>query len=267
MRISTLVPLAGANNTRDLGGMEAAGGKTIKPRRLFRSGALGGCTQEDLKALKAYGLRTIIDFRTATEREEQPDPDIAGVESVCLPIMDEDTMGITRERQGQDSVERMLRDLRLKGMSGQDYMAEIYGHMAVAPYSRRQYGRFLDLALSQEEGAVLWHCSAGKDRVGVGTAILQSALGTPWEAILEDYLATNDFTREFTAGALDALSKKSADPVLSQIVSALFSVEERYLQAVFDTIREEFGSMDAYLEKGLGLTPEKKARLRALYLC
>ena len=61
----------------------------------------------------------------------------------------------------------------------EEFMLKQYESLVHDEYSIKQYARFLDVLLHQNEGAVLWHCSAGKDRVGVGTALLLCALGVP----------------------------------------------------------------------------------------
>lgn len=71
----TRIPLESLPNTRDLGGIRTADGRSIRLRRLLRSGALAGISDADReKLLKEYNLKTVIDFRTDTEREEKPDP-------------------------------------------------------------------------------------------------------------------------------------------------------------------------------------------------
>ena len=67
-------------------------------------------------------------------------------------------------------------------------MLKQYESLVHDEYSIKQYARFLDVLLHQNEGAVLWHCSAGKDRVGVGTALLLCALGVPKKTIYEDFM-------------------------------------------------------------------------------
>lgn len=262
MGISTLIPLKGANNTRDLGGMRAADGRTIKHNRLLRSGALADCNADEQKLLTDHGLKTIVDFRTALERNERPDPQMPGVEAIILPILNENTMGITREKPKEGVAKDPLSDFKPVGPSGKAYMIDIYAKIAAYQESRNQYSRFLDYVLNHEEGAILWHCSAGKDRVGVGSAMLQSALGIPRETIMKDYLATNDFTKEF----VEDMQAKCTDPVMLEHITAVFTVEPAYLEAVFKAVEDEFGSVDAYLEKGLGLTPEKREKLKDMYL-
>ena len=62
-------------NARDLGGMRAADGKLIKPKRLIRSSCLYGASKKDAKTLlKEYSVKNVVDFRYSGEREEKPHP-------------------------------------------------------------------------------------------------------------------------------------------------------------------------------------------------
>ena len=92
-------------NTRDLGALKAADGRVILPHRLLRSGDLYHLSNEDQRVLlEEYHLTKVIDFRTEKERERRPDTVLKGVTYVQNPILDEETMGITRERRLLDEV-------------------------------------------------------------------------------------------------------------------------------------------------------------------
>lgn len=100
-------------NTRDLGGYTGKDGRTIRPRRLLRSGALGKCTEPDIRRLtEEYGLKTVVDLRTNGEKTELPDPEIKGVEFIHDPLLSDAMLGITREGQEQaDSLSAMILEL------------------------------------------------------------------------------------------------------------------------------------------------------------
>jgi protein-tyrosine phosphatase len=110
------------------------------------------------------------------------------------------------------------------------------------------------------------HCTAGKDRAGMGAALILLALGVPEEMVMEDFLLTNVYTeakiqRQLTFIWLVSLFR--SNPVA---VRPLLGVEPRYLHAGLDAMRERNGSIDAYLRDTLGLTDEKRERLRASLL-
>lgn len=271
------IELDNLKNTRDLGGYLTADGRRIREKRLIRSGALYGASEEELRKLtQEYRLRTVIDFRTAAERAGQPDPVPEGVTYVENPILQENMLGITREAgSGEQMFAQMFRQMTgRKGFDAAAYMEQIYTGLVREPYSRQQYRKFFALLAQQEEGAVLWHCSAGKDRVGVATACLLWALGVPEEQILADYCKVNEFTADMTETLLAGLVQKAQGAGLqeketaafSDCLRALLTVQEAYLLSVFEEMKQEAGGVDAFLERELGLDQERRERLAELYL-
>ena len=268
MKEITRIPLEGLHNTRDLGGFETADGRKIRPRRLIRSGQLSGMTEKDKQVLtEDYGLRTDVDFRTGQERTEAPDPRLPGVAYVENPILSDQAIGITREKDSEEDMMKLLvQQMSTSEKAAEEYMAGLYRNLVMDPFSRQQYRKFFGILLDQKEGAVLWHCSAGKDRVGVGTALLLSALGIPRETILADYMMVNTFTAEVVESRLEELNERLQNPQLIDCLRELMQVRESYLISVFQAIEDGYGTMESFLEKEMGLCAEKREQLREMYL-
>ena len=76
------------------------------------------------------------------------------------------------------------------------YVDKLYENLVVDEHASSYYGRFFDILLEADDRAVLWHCTAGKDRVGVGTALLLSALSVDRDTIIRDFVRTNEFVME-----------------------------------------------------------------------
>lgn len=269
------IPLKGLCNTRDLGGYRTADGRRIKPRRLIRSGALLDGTEEDLQILLSqYELKTVVDFRTGEERRQKPDPILPGVIYVENPILEEEAMGITRENEstsdGNAVVKKVIDTIRTNGSSPLEYMKNMYINLIKDSFSRAQYRKFFEVLLAQEAGAVLWHCTAGKDRAGVGTILLLSALSVSREQILADYLKVNEFAKKEIDLLMEFLTTGGESAVAVQeqadAVRLLFTVDEAYASSVFEVMEQECGSVENFLEQEMGLTAEKRARLKRLYL-
>lgn len=262
------IALSGAPNTRDLGGYETTDGLRIKPGRLLRSGELSRTTEEDRRILKEeYNLKTIIDFRTDTERLDKPEITIPGVASLHLPIIDESTLGITREKPAErEMFGDLFGELAKRKQSPEEYMASIYQSICTTDFSLKQYGRFFDVLLSQTEGATLWHCSAGKDRVGLGTALLLLALDIPRETIIEDYLFTGTCLQAEIDAAASLLAPKMPDIDTADLVQCLLGVRRSYIDTLFDTISGTGKSVPEFLRDTIGLDQKKMLDLKKLYL-
>ena len=259
------IPFHTLNNTRDLGGLCTMEGRRIKKHRLLRSGCLYNASKEELTTLvQDFNMKCIVDFRTDAEKRLKPDPQIPGVTYIENPILEESTLGITRENEdcpdGNLVVKKMIASMRQGEMTPLLFMENMYRNLIANPFSKKQYRNFFDILLDQEEGAVLWHCSAGKDRVGVATILLLSALSVSKEQIMEDYMKVNVFGKRDVDILMKQLDEGDKD------VRLLFSVDPAYAESVISAMEDECGSMDLFLEKEMGLTPKRRARLKELYL-
>ena len=255
------ISLQSLPNTRDLGALMTSDGRHILPHRLLRSGTLYHISIADQDTLiKDYHLTTVIDFRTKSEVLEKPDIVMEGVQYCDIPIVDEETTGITRSGR-LDEIIKSFKDIP------EDFVLNQYASLVHDAYSVRQYARFLDVLLHQEEGAVLWHCSIGKDRAGVGTALLLCILGVPRETIYEDYMKTNLYLDEEMNHMVRYLeSKMIVDNQTMDKIRLLYRVKEEYLDCVFETIEKEYGSVEQFMKKALYMNPKTIEALRKKYL-
>jgi protein-tyrosine phosphatase len=254
---STEPELAGVRNFRDLGGLPTADGRRVALGRLYRSGHLAHATAEDAVFLASLGLHTVFDFRNAADhRLEGPDVELPGVRNVGLPLSDpaDGAEFWKMVREGNlDQLRELLDEGRAAARMIASYRAIVRGRTA-------EHARVL-ATLAEGGVPALMHCSAGKDRAGLSIAVTLLALGVERDAILADYLESNAKHRRYkvrrTASSPDAHS-----PEVMELIAPLFDARAEYLQAAFAAIEETWGGVDAYLERGLGVTPEVRARLR-----
>ena len=242
------IALEGLHNTRDLGGLSAGTGH-VRPRRLLRSGMLAPATPEDLAVLRdTYDVRLVIDLRTDEETAHWPDPMelLPEARLVHLPVF--------RAPGGGDAQEA-IRALGEKLKSGEldiaDLFAALYPRFVLDEEGVAAYRGLFQELLSLEEGAALWHCSAGKDRCGLASVLVETALGVPWALVEMDYLATNELIE----------AKGSAQNMFD-----VGGVDARYLHAALGAIEKEYGSLDAYLANALGVDAAARAELRRKFV-
>ncbi len=234
-----IVALQGASNFRDLGGYVGHGGRVLRWRRLYRSDHLGQLTPDDLQQLRQRRVTRALDFR--------------GVQESAAAAYD--VPGITRHALSiEPTVAQRMQDLVTRGQGLDEpttvgLMEDLYRH--VVRQHRPQMAAFFQHVLEADD-ALVFHCTAGKDRTGIAAALLLSALGVPRSVVLHDFMLTN---RVFRPPALHPTAPASAVPPAA--LAALWSVRPSYLQAAFDTIDSEAGGLPAYLHDALGLGPQR----------
>ncbi|MEO9191925.1 MAG: tyrosine-protein phosphatase [Acetobacteraceae bacterium] len=235
--------LQGASNVRDLGGWPAAGGGTVRFGRVFRSAALTGLTEQDAATLAATGLRTVCDLRGGLEAAEAPSAlgGLPGAAVHSLPI--------------EPSVGASLRDLvATRNATGESVMAVMrQAYVAYALEWPHRY-RAMFALLADDATPLLLHCSAGKDRTGFGAALILTALGVPYEAAREDYLASNRLWRG------DAGIARDLPP---SVAETLLHVHPELLDAAFAAIAGAYGGFERYASVTLEMDAARMARLRA----
>ena len=262
--MSTRIPFEKLNNTRDLGGMIGADGRTIRPGRLIRSGHLYFASPADLEKLsRTVGL--VVDFRTERERAEKPDPFLPGAEYAHLPAVESLAAGVSRDAKSDADAFAMAARHPDQAVR---YMVNTYAGFVTSDYTLAQYRRFVRLLLEPRDKAALWHCTAGKDRAGFASVIVQRLLGVPDSAIREDYLATNTYLAEECRMLTEMAGAQlgGLTPEVSEALDALFGARDAYLDALYDAIDARFGGFDGFIEDGLGLSDADRARFRELYL-
>ncbi|MFE0427052.1 tyrosine-protein phosphatase [Streptomyces sp. NPDC058953] len=254
---STEPELAGIRNFRDVGGLPAADGRTVRSGRLYRSGHLAHATESDTAFLTGLGLHTIFDFRNAADiRLEGPDVTLPGVRNLNLPLSDpadgaEFWQVVNRGDLAQ--LRSMLADGKAAGRMVDSYRMIVAGRTA-------EHGRVLR-ALAEDSVPALMHCAAGKDRAGLSVAVALLAVGVEREAIEADYLKSNDPHRRYLVRRADDAPAGLTGEVM-ELLSPLFDARSSYLHAAFDTIDATWGGTEGYLSQGLGLTPATRDRLR-----
>ena len=172
------ITMQSLSNTRDLGAIATKDGRHILPRKLIRSGNLYHASMADQHVLQEdCKLKTVIDLRDQLERNERPDIVVKGVEYYHIPMIDEETISDSpKSVLGILQTNDMLKKVLEYDGDIESLIEQQYENFVKDQYSVKQCARFMDVLLHHENGAALWHCSFGKDRVGVVTALLLCAL-------------------------------------------------------------------------------------------
>ncbi len=206
-------------NMRDLGGIRTADGRKIRKGMLIRSANLFQAEERDLE-----GVYTILDLRTPGERKEAPDQ-TCGRQYLPMPVFEDLTAGVSHEEETRD--QRIPDMAYLYGRLTRECAGSIAG--IVRTIMRHDF----------RKGAVLWHCSEGKDRCGIISALILEVLGVDRKRIMEDYLKTNLVNKPKAIsihGQLLAIrGKEYADSVYQAYIA-----DERYLRSAWEAMGVDY---------------------------
>ncbi|MBR2766449.1 MAG: tyrosine-protein phosphatase [Blautia sp.] len=255
------VPGQNLYNTRDLGAFEVQDGRHILPCRLLRSAELYHLSVTDKELLTGqYHIRTVIDLRSAAERRKRPDDILPGVEYHPLPLLDE-TSDLLFQRPG---IMDILADLE---GDPEEVMRQNYVHMVRDPYTIGQLARIIETFRHNGNGAVLWHCSNGKDRTDLVTAVLMCVLGVDRDTIIEEFLRTRVWLEEEKNDLIRLMSARGFEEyIMGRRIRSFYEVKASYLESAFEALEKDYGSMDRFLKKALFVTPRIQEELRDKYL-
>jgi protein-tyrosine phosphatase len=243
LRAPRLIPLEGTQNFRDVGGYRTADGRRVKWGLIFRSADLSKLTAADIAELNLLGVQTVFDLRSTGERRNAPDV-FAGRSTTVSLDYDINAQAITTALHSGPTVES------LRSALSATYLELL---TSLQPEYRQLFDQLLE-----GRGATIYHCTAGKDRTGTATALILSALGVPRETIYADYLMSNRFYHP-------AANATPMGGMPSELSAVLTSVDQSYLQGLYDSIDDHYGSVDGYLDRALGVDAAKISRLRELY--
>lgn len=228
-----------SGNVRDMGGYETSGGGVTASHTLLRSGGLSRLTKEEWKRLTDYGVRTVLDLRSEAELELQPDQVPEGVEWYHCPLQ---TGQIDQKDIAASATEAFAGSL-----------TEGYRNMV------REHGDLLAAALKQlirglDRGAVLFHCTAGKDRTGVLASAVYYLCGVSKEDIVADYEVTFTYNRGTLNHLLDQLDAEGQEKLRPFLLSEPENMERLV------SFYEEIGLEKFLMEKDV--TEEEVEKLR-----
>lgn len=243
--------IEGTRNFRDAGGYLTADGRKVKLGKLYRTGSLAGLTPQGMSALEKLHIAAIIDLRSTDERRTDTSNwlALAGMGYWTRDYALDD-MGISALFGGDPAA---LTPERVRAALAEGYRAM---PKALAPSFHQLFARLA----APQRGAVVVNCTAGKDRTGIATALVLTALGVPYETVREDFLLSNAAARQqFHSGVTmpPAMAKVPRESMMM-----LAGVDGTWLDAAFDQMRKDRGSIEGWLEAELGVGPRQIAMLK-----
>ncbi len=245
------VVLQGATNFRDLGGYTTNDGHHVKWGKVYRSADISKLTDADLAELKKRKITYDVDLRGQQESRQAPDRLNPNTNYSLCPA-------------GSDSLNNWMKYIAsLKGKEAGDSTMNIF--YSNTTYLADRYKPFFNKLLSlPSDQSLLFHCTAGKDRTGIGAALLLYSLGVPYSTIVADYTATNYYRMNENKKAEDAMV--NAMHIDKDVATEMMQAKQEYLDATFSAINRQFGSVDNFLRVQIDLDDQKVKQLKAVFL-
>ncbi|KRM24324.1 tyrosine-protein phosphatase [Latilactobacillus graminis] len=258
-----VLDLTRSYNLRELGGYRTVDGQTVKWHKLLRSGSLNALTATDIENLLNYGVAYDVDFRSRHEIKVAPDPfddsQLIYHRLSVFPFTDHDD---TPKKPSKKGLIHLFSKKR-PATPEQSSMERMYQQLVTDSHAQAAYRDLFTVLLNNHDtnGAVLYHCSAGKDRTGVATYLILSALGVGWDTILADYTLSNAVL------GLDSTTPTRISSNDSQVAAMNAKrITPANLAIVRDTINQAYGNIDNYLTQVMALRPTEIKQLKTDYL-
>jgi protein-tyrosine phosphatase len=184
-------------------------------------------TSHDIIQLKEeIRLRSVIDLRSSRQLEPFSPLNEVGVEYYNIPLID--------RRNDKENVYQDFSNL-----------GEVYSYRVRHEEFGRRVVEALEIIAEPDNLPLVFHCSAGKDRTGVLTAIVLGILGVTDEDIIEDYTLTSPYMKEL-------INRWNNDPkeaeALKNVPEYLLEASPESMTFFLSTLKREYGSIRGYVE-------------------
>lgn len=253
-------------NFRDTGSIPVKDNREIRRGVLFRSEALSALTSEGLADLAASPIGTIVDLRTPAEQQAAPDrlPDSRPFRLIDLSILAGSMADLAANMLGGSSSTGITPEQIAQAEAALPSLDSLYISMLEDGASSFVEVARLIAAGSDDNSptAVLVHCTAGKDRTGVATALMLDAVGAERDAVIADYASSqNNLAGAWADGMLHSITSLGV-PLTPELRTLVTGTPASAMQAALGWVDEHFGGADAYLSSG-GLADTEITELRS----
>jgi protein-tyrosine phosphatase len=222
-----LLPMTGGYNYRDIGGYRTNDGRHVKWGKIFRSDDLCNLTDEDLIYLSSIPIISIVDFRELNEIRKLPDRIPYSVkENFIFHLISGNLSALINDGMEQKTAEEYTEKIKDK-----------YKESVINPEALEQYKRSFNVLEIKQDIPVMFHCAAGKDRVGIAIALIMYALGVSHEDVMQDYLLSGVYLENKYKPITDKYPE----------VAPIFQAKEEYLNSVVEQIEKDHGSVENFL--------------------
>ncbi len=240
-------------NFRDLGGLPTTDGRTVSWGKIYRSSRLTEFKPKDLQYFNSLKIKAVADFRYDSEIKKDPDDLPAPINYYKFPIGGSESPEYTK-------LKKAVLGGELKGAKAKNRFSQVMEQFADT--AAHDFKPVMDLLVKGTETPLVYHCSGGKDRTGFMSSMILAALGVDEETIKNEYMMSNFYRYKANKRVVRLGQFAGVD---QETMGYAIVVQQEYIDAVFNIIKEKYGDIDNYLEVQFGLTPELRQRMKKLY--
>lgn len=237
-------------NFRTVGSIKNADGRTLKEDKFFRSAHLHKLKKKSFNDFEKLGIKEIIDLRNSKEIAQKPDQLPDGIIYKKYSAFEDEGDQLAQAK-------KLVLKGKVNASDADKRMIDFYREYVT---ENPETIKTIITEILESDHPILYHCTAGKDRTGITTALILTILKFDKETIYNEYLLSNNFRKPLVekrlrlANTLHFLYPKMDLKVLEK----LSWVEKKYLDAAFGEIEKKYGSTDAYIQQVLGISEAKR---------
>lgn len=238
------------NNFRTIGNIKNSEGKTLKEGKFYRSGNLYQLKNSSFNELGKLGIKEIIDLRNEKEISKKPDH---------LPenIIYKKYSAFEDQGDQLSQAKKLVLKGKVNASDADKRMLDFYREYVT---ENPEIIKKIITEILESDQPILYHCTAGKDRTGIITALILSVLKFDKDTIYNDYLLSNNYRKNLVQKRLNlANNLHFIYPKMDlNVLEKLSWIESDYLDAAFDEINKKYGSIDIYIQQVLGISENKR---------
>lgn len=237
-------------NFRTVGNIKNSEGRTLKEGKFYRSGHLHKLKKKSFRELESLGIKEVIDLRNSKEIADKPD-------HLPTDVVYKKHSAFEDEGDQLTQAKKLVLKGKVNGSDANKRMIDFYREYVT---ENPEVIKKIITDILESDQPVLYHCTAGKDRTGITTALILTILKFDKETIYNDYILSNNYRKKLVLKRLNlADNLHFLYPKMDmKVLEKLSWVETAYLDAAFDEINKKYGSIDAYIQQVLGISENKR---------
>lgn len=246
----TTINIKKVNNFRAVGNIKNSEGRSLKEGMFYRSAHLHKLKKKSFNDLEKLGIKEIIDLRNSKEILDKPDNLPNGITYKKYSAFEDEGDQLSQAR-------KLVLKGKVNASDADKRMVDFYREYVTE--NPEMIKTIINEILEAKE-PILYHCTAGKDRTGIITALILTILKFDKETIYNEFLLSNNFRKGLVEKRMSlAHNLHFLYPKMDlQVLEKLSWVEKRYLDAAFGEINKKYGSTDAYIQQVLGISETKR---------